>query len=107
MPNSYDKNESNLRSLRSQRDGISEGHYRQYLVNLYNLYYKNARSRGTDWSEDFSKYKMLKATYKGIDEISSSENVLRWKKDLKDLGYLADRKVNGEWRVYILKELDF
>ncbi len=93
--------------LRSQKDNPA-GNYRRYLVNLYELFCNGAKKNGTDWCPNVSKKEMIKAAYAGVKiDHASWEMVQRWKDDLKKLGYLKDCNVNGEWRTYILKELDF
>lgn len=93
--------------LRSQKDNPT-GNYRQYLVNLYNLFYNGAKKNGTNWCPNIKIYTMVKAAYANINpDHASRDMVLRWKEDLKKLGYIKDCKVDGEWRIYILKELDF
>lgn len=93
--------------LRSQKDNPT-GNYRQYLVNLYELFYNGAKLNGTDWCPNMKIQTMVKAAYANVNpDHASRDMVLRWKDDLKKLGYICDRKVNGEWRIYILKELDF
>ena len=93
--------------LRSQRYNPT-GNYRQYIVNLYNLFYNSAKANGTDWCPDVKTYTMAKAAYANIKpDHTSRDMVTIWKNDLKKLGYIKDCKVNGEWRIYILKELDF
>lgn len=93
--------------LRSQKEKPT-GFYRQYLVNLYHLFYDGAKANGTDWCPNVSLSKMIKATYANINpDHQAKDMVLKWKRDLKKLGYIKDCNVNGEWRTYILKELDF
>lgn len=93
--------------LRSQKEHPT-GNYRRYLVNLYELFYNGAKNQGTDWCPNINVPTMVKAAYANLSpDHLSSQMVLRWKDDLKELGYIADRKVDGEWRTYILKELDF
>lgn len=93
--------------LRSQKDNPT-GNYRQYLVNIYNLYSDGAKANGTDWCPNIPVSKLVKAAYAGIKEDHLSWSMVqRWKDDLKELGYIYDCKVNGKWRTYILKDLDF
>lgn len=93
--------------LRSQKDNPT-GNYRYYLVNIYMCFYNGAKANGTDWCPNVDISTLVKAAYANITpDHSSRYMVQRWKDDLKKLGYICDRKVNGEWRTYILKELDF
>lgn len=96
-----------IKYLRSQKENPT-GNYRMYLVNLYNLFYKGAKANGTNWCSNVDIPTMIKAAYSNVEtDHESLFMVQRWKNDLKKLGYICDRKVNGEWRTYILKELDF
>lgn len=93
--------------LRSQKDNPT-GNYRQYLVNIYNLFSNCAKANGTDWCPNIDIPTIVKAAYAGLEtDHESWYMVQKWKGDLKKLGYIGDRNVNGEWRTYILKELDF
>ena len=93
--------------LRSQKENPT-GFYRQYLVNLYHLFYNGAKKNGTDWCPNVGIYTMVKAAYANIPgEHESSYRVRKGKEDLEKLGYIKDCNVDGEWRTYILKELDF
>lgn len=104
---SYDFVKSTKETLQRQKNG-GKGNYRTYLVNLYNLFYEEAKLNGTDWCPSVSVHRMVQAAYFGLEvDHMSRTMVLRWKDDLKKLGYICDKNVNGEWRTYILKELDF
>lgn len=93
--------------LRSQKEKPT-GNYRRYLVNLYNMYYNGAKLNGTDWCPSISLSDKVKAAYKNLEvDHMSFYMVQRWDEDLSKLGYISHKKVNNEWRTYILKELDF
>lgn len=99
--------EKKISYLRSQRDNPT-GNYRRYLVNIYNLYKQRADENGTNWAPDVSLSCLVRVAYAGLDiDHSAFEKVKKWKQDLKNIGYIESRNVDGEWRVYILKELDF
>ncbi len=94
-------------NLLAQKNGV-EGNYRRYLVNIYNLYCEEARKNGTEWSPNVSPSRLIRAAYSGLDvDHMSYDMVQKWKRELKEMGYLRDKYVDGEWRTYILKELDF
>ena len=94
-------------NLLAQKNGV-EGNYRRYLVNIYNLYYEEARKNDTEWSPNVSIPRLIRAAYSGVEvDHMSYTLVKKWKKELKEMGYLCDKYVDGEWRIYILKELDF
>lgn len=93
--------------LKSQKNNPT-GNYRQYLVNLYNMYCDGAKLNGTDWCPNISIPEKIKAAYGNLEpDHMSFSMVQRWDKDLRDLGYISHKRVNNEWRTYILKELDF
>lgn len=99
--------ENKIAYLRSQRDNPT-GNYRRYLVNIYNLYEQYAIKNRTDWAPNFSKYRLSKAAYSGLKpDHMVGDMVERWKDDLINIGYIELRVVDGEERIYLLKDLDF
>mgnify|MGYP002554985861 CR=1 FL=1 len=54
--------------LRSQKENPT-GFYRQYLVNLYHLFYNGAKKNGTDWCPNVGIYTMVKAAYEYVGPV--------------------------------------
>lgn len=91
--------------LKNQKENPT-GNYRNYLVRIYQYIYNDSKDSGKGWS-DASPWKMLNFVYNGNPDHMGVELIKRWKKDLKELGYIRIVKENDEWKTYIDKELDF
>ena len=92
-----------LEYLRSQKENPT-GKYRRYLVNTYNYILNDSIGRG--WSRARTR-EMIDYVYEGNPDHMAYELVNKYKKTLKDLGYIKYVKENGEWHTHIVKELDF
>ncbi len=90
--------------LRQKNGGV--GHYREYLVNLYNYFLNKATEKGKDYCTTTIP-EMMKAVYGSSPDHMANELVVEYKKDLAKLGYIKNIKEDGEWRTYIIKEIDF
>ena len=100
-----EKKAQKLAYLRSQKINPT-GNYRKYLVNIYNYILEDSQANGTGWSKALTK-DMLNYIYDGQPDHMGYELVDKWKKELRDLGYIKFVKEENEWRTYITKELDF
>lgn len=100
-----EQRENKLNYLREQKLNPT-GNYRKYLVNLYNYYREKANENNCDWC--ISKFsEMISAAYEENPDHMAYSQVRDYSKTLSELGYIQKKNVNGQWRVYILKELDF
>lgn len=91
----------------SQRDS---GNYYKYLKALYNLFLQKANDKCRDYvtGTDVSLKDKMTAVSDCYENAFVSPNiVLGYQKDLKKLGYISVKNVEGEWRIYIIRELDF
>lgn len=100
--------ETKARKLRRLKDPNTVGNYKTYLKNIYNFYSSKCKENNSDWCNDISLGKLVQIAYGDlpIDHMGFSM-VQEWKKELRELGYLKSVNINGHWRVYITKELDF
>ena len=86
------------------------GNYYKYLKALYNLTYQriNELSKGYVTSRDITFREKKNAVLQCYNNAYvGSDIIARYQKDLTRLGYFSVKNVDGEWRTYILKELDF
>lgn len=89
----------------SQKD--SENYYR-YLKALYNLFLQNANEQNRDYATGISFKKRMSVITDCYDKAYVSPDiVIQYQRDLSRLGYISIKKVNGETRFYIIRELDF
>lgn len=100
-----EKRQSQLAYLRAQKENPT-GNYRRYLCNVHKLIAEDAANNGLGWSRASSR-RMMRKVYEGEPDHMGEEMVDRWKKDLCDLGYLELKIVDGVWRFYVVKEIDF
>lgn len=101
-----DQIEYKLSILRKQKD-MPHANYRKYLVNIYNYYQQKCDENNADWC-----HSDLREIYKIVTVGAHNPDVSwtackNYTKELKDMGYIKDKCVDGEWRSYVLKELDF
>ncbi|WP_019910334.1 hypothetical protein [Paenibacillus sp. HW567] len=95
-----------LSYLRQQKENPTAGNYRRYMVNTYNYILQSSNVGNKGWSKASTR-EMLNFVYEGNPDHMGYEMVEKFKKTLRDLGYIKLVKEDNEWRTYILKELDF
>ncbi|NSB45429.1 hypothetical protein B0P06_005200 [Clostridium saccharoperbutylacetonicum] len=91
--------------LRAQKENPT-GNYRKYLVRSYEYILNKSKENNTELAKTNLR-EMIDYVYEGSPDHMGNELVVNYQKDLKNLGYIKKLKENGEWRVYIIKELDF
>lgn len=100
-----DRIDKKLKYLREQKENPT-GNYRKYLVRLYTCILEDSKIENRGWSN--IKLSTLKAyVYEQEPDHMGTDMIIEWKKELKEMGYLRNQKVDGNWRTYIIKELDF
>ena len=86
------------------------GNYYKYLKALYNLFYNRISESDKDYAtkNDISFKEKKNAVLECYDKAYVSPDIIAcYQKDLTRLGYFSVENVNGEWRTYINRELDF
>ncbi len=95
--------------LRSQKDKLN-ANYLIYMVNVYNYYLSKCNKNNSNWCycsecKEQEMYKLIKVGAHNPDVSFSA--CRRYMKEIHDLGYVKKKLVDGIWREYIVKELDF
>ncbi|NRT34128.1 hypothetical protein BJV38_003286 [Clostridium beijerinckii] len=91
--------------LRDQKENPT-GNYRKYLVRTYEYILNKSKENNTEWAKTNLR-EMIDYVYEESPDHMANELVVNYQKDLKNLGYIKKLKEDGEWHVYIIKELDF
>lgn len=94
-----------LTYLRSQKENTT-GNYRKYLVRTYTYILNDSKVDNRGWSKSNLR-KMYEYVYEYKPDHMASELIVEYKNTLRDLGYIKSVNVDGEWHIYIIKELDF
>lgn len=101
-----DRKEYKLHLLRSQVNN-PKANYRKYLVNLYNYYVNECKKNNANWCVS-NLQDMYKIITVGCHKPSVSFTACKgYIKELHELGYIQDKYVDGVWKSYVIKELDF
>lgn len=96
------------RQLLIEQSLNDRGNMYRYLKGLYNLYLKKSQEQGRNYAVGV-KLKEEQKVLTDCDKAAYNHYTIipYYRGLLKDLGYISVKKVDNEWRIYILKELDF
>lgn len=90
--------------LRNQRDGITEGVYRNYLANLYMFLKERCDQSGAGYCNPYPS-ELLAAI--GRSDLYKSYLGYEYCDDLEALGYIRMEGYGKEKKIYVIKPLDF
>lgn len=101
-------NREHKRQVLKEQALNGNGSYYKYLKAIYNLYLEDANAHKRDYATNISIKAMMLAVY-NCNELAyvSKSTVLQYQNDLQKLGYISVQKVDDEYRIYLLEELDF
>ncbi len=101
--------ERKIAYLKTQKD-IPNADYRVYMINIYNYISDKCKENNNNWCYciECKEWDIKKIITLGTHNSDMSlTECRRYIKELHELGYIKKRFVEGTWREYKIKEIDF